>query len=118
MVVVKPLFKSFRHAGRGLLLASRGRNMRIMLIGAIAVIVVAALCDVTSAHWAILALCIGMVLTAEAVNTAVERLMDHIEPRYDDNVRDIKDLAAGAVLLLSGVAAVVGAIVLWPYLAP
>jgi len=118
MVVVIPLLKSFRHAGRGLLLASRDRNMRIMLVGAITVIVVAALCSVSSVHWAILVLCIGVVLTAEAVNTAIERLVDHIEPRYDDNVRDIKDLAAGAVLLISAVAAIVGGVVLWPYLAP
>ena len=68
-------------------------------------------------HWTILALCIGTVLTAETMNSAIERLMDRIEPRYDQPVRDIKDLAAGAVLLISGVAAIVGAIVLWPYLA-
>ena len=118
MVVVTSLLRSFRCAGRGVLLACRGRNMRIMVGAAIAVIVVAALCGVSRTHWAILVLCIGVVLSAEAMNSAIERCIDQIERRYDRDVRDIKDLAAGAVLLISGVAAIVGGVVLWPYLAP
>jgi diacylglycerol kinase len=118
MVAVTSLLRSFRCAGRGIVLACRDRNMRIMLGAAIAVIVVAALCSVSSLHWAILVLCIGVVLSAEAMNSAVERCIDQIELRYDREVRDIKDLAAGAVLLISVVAAIVGGVVLWPYLAP
>jgi diacylglycerol kinase len=117
MVTVTMLLRSFRNAGRGIALSLRGRNMRIMIVVAIAVVAAAALCEVSGTSWAILLACIGVVLSAETMNSAMERCMDHIEPGYDDAVRDIKDLAAGAVLLVSGIAAIVGGIVLWPYVA-
>ena len=107
---------SFRHAGRGLRLAARDRNLRIMLLGGIAVVALAGAYDVSTASWAILLLCIGVVLVAEVINTAIERLADHVQPEHDSNIRDVKDLAPGAALVSCVAAAAVGAIVLWPYI--
>jgi diacylglycerol kinase (ATP) len=107
--------KSFRFAGRGIVLAGRGRNFRVMLAVALVVAVAAIALDVSRTSWAILLVCIAGVLAGETVNTAIEVAADRIESEHDPNIRDVKDLAAGAVLLGAGLAALIGVIVFWPY---
>lgn len=109
------LTKSFGCAVRGIGLAIRHRNLQIMLVFGVAVVILAVAYDVSGASWAILLLCIGAVLGAEILNTSIEILADRVEASFDRDIRDTKDLAAGAVLLVSVVAAVTGIIVLWPY---
>ena len=60
---------------------------------------------------------IAMVLTAELVNTAFEHLCDVVQPELHASVKAAKDVAAGAVLVTSIAAAVIGVMVFWPYLA-
>jgi len=107
--------RSFRWAGRGLTLASRGRNFRIMLGCALGVVALGSVLNVSGPSWAILLVCIAGVLGGEIMNTAIERIADRIESRWDQGIGDIKDLAAGAVLLGAALAAIVGLIVFWPY---
>jgi diacylglycerol kinase len=106
---------SFRCAARGVGLASRQRNLRIMLGVAVLVLALATIYDVSGTSWAILLICIGFVLGAEVINTSIEKLADRVEASPDDDIRDVKDTAAAAVLLVSILAAVTGIIVLWPY---
>jgi diacylglycerol kinase (ATP) len=61
-------------------------------------------------------LAIAIVWTAEALNTALEFLADVASPEFHPLVRDAKDVAAGAVLLTSVAAVVIGAIVFWPHI--
>lgn len=63
---------------------------------------------------AILAVVIGGVLALELINTAIERIVDVIFQKYDDQAKIIKDAAAGAVLVFSITAVVVGAIIFVP----
>jgi len=107
--------RGFRHAARGVGLAARDRNLRVMLAAAALVVVLAFAYEVSSGAWAALLVCIGVVLGAEVVNTAIECLADRVQPEQEPAIRDVKDLAAGAVLVLSVTAAVVGVVVLWPY---
>jgi len=58
--------------------------------------------------WAIMALTIGLVVTCELLNTAIEALADHLHPQRHEGIRITKDVAAGAVLVASGSAIVVG----------
>lgn len=51
--------------------------------------------------WAIITLCIAVVLTAEMFNTALEHLIDHIHPDRHTAIGIAKDCAAGAVLISS-----------------
>lgn len=53
------------------------------------------------AGWLAVAICIGMVLAFEALNTAIEALVDLVSPEYHDLAKRAKDCAAGAVLLAS-----------------
>lgn len=109
------LAKSFRCAGRGVWLAGQGRNLRIMLGVFLAAIVLAAAYDVSATHWAVLLICGGVVLSGEMLNTSIEALADYLQQEYDEDIRTIKDLAAGAVLVAAGLAGTVGVIVFWPY---
>ena len=61
-------------------------------------------------------LCIGMVLSAEAMNTAVELLADALHPDRDERIRVVKDLAAGAVLITAIASVVVAILVVWKHL--
>lgn len=61
-------------------------------------------------------ICIGVVIAAEAMNTSIEKLCDHISPEKNENIGRVKDLASGAVLIVSVAAAVVGIIIFLPKL--
>jgi diacylglycerol kinase (ATP) len=62
-------------------------------------------------------LAIAIVLIAEAINTAFEHLCDVVQPELNASVKAAKDVAAGAVLISSIAAAIIGIMVFWPYVA-
>jgi diacylglycerol kinase (ATP) len=72
---------------------------------------------VSAADWCWIVLAISIVWTAETLNTAFEFLADAASPEFHPLVRDAKDVAAGAVLITATAAAVIGAIIFWPYVA-
>ena len=108
---------AFIYAGRGIIdLFRHTPNARIHLAAASVVIATAAYVEVSRAEWYWLIACIGAVLVAEAFNTAIEYLTDLVSPDYHPLAGKTKDVAAGAVLLAAITAAVIGAIILGPYL--
>ena len=106
---------SFRCAARGVWLAAQARNLRIMLGVFLGVIVLATVYDVSATRLAVLLLCGSVVLATEVLNSSIEALADYVQAEYEEDIRTVKDLAAGAVLLAAGLAGVVGVIVFWPY---
>lgn len=110
-------WKSFVNAFKGLACAVRDEgHMRVHVIAALAVVAAAAFFRVTAVEWSILVLCIGLVIAAEVFNSAIERLADVAQPHHDERIRLVKDMAAGAVLVLAVGAAVVGLVIFIPYL--
>lgn len=71
---------------------------------------------ISTTEWCIVLLCFGMVLSAEAFNTAIERLVNLVSPDFHPIAGDVKDVAAGAVLICAIVAAIIGCIIFLPYL--
>lgn len=65
-------------------------------------------------EWIAVCMCIGMVLSAEAVNSSIEALADLVSPEYNEAIKKTKDLAAGAVLILAITAAIIGLIIFIP----
>ncbi len=63
----------------------------------------------------ILMVCFG-VLVAEIFNTAIEKICDIIQPEFDKRISFIKDIAAGAVILMAVLSGVVGILVYWKYI--
>ncbi|WP_417428871.1 diacylglycerol kinase [Halpernia sp.] len=58
----------------------------------------------------------AFVLVTEIINTTIEKLCDFVEPSFNKKIGIIKDISAGAVLLSTIFAIVIGAIIYWPYL--
>jgi len=110
------LIRSFGYAFRGIWYSLHGRNMLIHLAATLVVIGLAVAYSVTGVHAVVLVISVVVVLGFEAMNTAVEKTCDLIEklhglPRPDYRIQVIKDLAAGAVLLVAMGAAASGWIV-------
>lgn len=109
--------KSFVHAGRGLaLFLKTTHNAWIELLILLVVVIFGIYFEITTIEWALVILVAGLVLAAEAFNTAIEIDMDLTSPDEHPRARDTKDVAAAAVLIASLVAATVGLLIFWPYL--
>lgn len=103
------VIKSFGWAMNGLRTVWREElSFRIELtIGAI-LVVGAAILRFSIIEWIVLLGCIGAVLSAEIVNTAVEDLCDRIEPSFDPVIGKIKDTMAGFVLFIVVITSAIG----------
>lgn len=106
---------AFGYAGRGIVLLLREAHGRIHAAATVIVILLGIWLGISATDWALLLICISLVLVAEAINTALERLVDIVSPQWHLLARDAKDLAAGSVLLASIGATAVGAIVFLQY---
>jgi len=72
--------------------------------------------DINTTEWMFQIFAIGLVLTAESLNTAIEAICDFIQPNYDKKIGLIKDIAAGAVTFAAFTAIIIGAIIYLPKL--
>lgn len=112
------LKRSFGNAFAGLCAVWRTqRNARIEVGISLAVIAMGLLLRIGVLEWAVLVLTIGLVLTAECLNTVVEAVVDLASPGYHDLAKLAKDASAGAVLLLSIFSVIIGLLILGPPLA-
>lgn len=108
---------SFIHAGRGIAVFVRStHNAWIQLLILVIAIVLAWHFRITRIEWMMLVLAAGLVLCAEAFNTAIEIDIDLTSPTRNPLARDTKDVAAGAVLIAAVTASAIGAIIFLPYL--
>lgn len=89
-------------------------NMRVHSFIMIIVLLLGFVFSVSNIEWVLLLLTIGLVITAEVFNTAVEHMLDYLAPEIHPAVGAIKDLTAGAVLVTSIVALLVGVIIFLP----
>ncbi len=111
------LLASFRYATAGLrYLIRTQRNARVQAGIALVAVALAALLHISRVEWAILTLLIALVLTLEALNTAIEATVDLVTSDYHPLAKIAKDLAAGAVWLMALASAVIGAIIFLPRL--
>lgn len=62
----------------------------------ILVVLAGFLFKITNVEWLAVVFAIGLVLAGEAINSAIERLSDVVQPERDDRIRDVKDISAGA----------------------
>ncbi|MEI7981001.1 MAG: diacylglycerol kinase family protein [Bacteroidota bacterium] len=109
--------KSFAFAWRGLTEIIRSQyNFRIHIAVAMIVILLGFTTCVSYHEWLAIIIVIGFVLFAEAINTALEYLVDLISPEYHELAGKVKDIAAGAVLIAVIIAVMVGLIIFIPKL--
>src|SRR5688572_10365929 len=114
---MKSFLKSFQFAARGLRMAfADERNLRIHTGVALTVIVAGIYFQITTQEWCILILCIGIVFGFELLNSAIENLTDLVSPQYQPLAGKVKDISAGAVLIVSVMALVIGLLIFCKYL--
>jgi diacylglycerol kinase (ATP) len=110
--------RSFSHAGRGVALFIKTTQNAWIHIGVFVVVVAAGIFfEITRIEWLFIIIVSGFVFTAEAINTAIEIDINLTSPEYHPYARDTKDVSAGAVLISSVVALLVGIIIFFPYVA-
>ena len=107
--------KSFSNALRGIAFLFKSQsNARIELIIACIVIIAGFIFRISNTEWITILLCIAMVLSLEGINTSIEIFADKLHPDFDMEIGKAKDVAAGAVLIASIVAAIIGFIIFAP----
>lgn len=107
--------QSFRCALRGVCeVFETQRNARIHAGCALAAVLAAIALDFDPASWAILVVIIGLVLVAEAFNTAMEAAVDLASPDLHPLARRAKDTAAGGVLIAAAISVVGGLLLFGP----
>jgi diacylglycerol kinase (ATP) len=107
--------RSFVYAARGVRLMLSDHNAWIHLLATIVVVTGGVFFGLDRYEWMAVVFAIVAVWTAEALNTAFERLCDVASPDFHPLVEQAKDVAAGAVLIAAAGAAAVGGVVFLPH---
>ena len=107
---------SFKFAFNGLVIALKEEfNFRVHVVLAALAIFLGVYFDLNTSEWLFVVAAIGLVITAELFNTALEELCDMLNPIHDPHVAKIKDLSASAVLTASFAALIIGLTVFLPH---
>ena len=72
--------------------------------------------DITATEWMFQFVAIGMVMTAEGLNTAIEAIADFVHPDFHSRIGHIKDVAAGAVFVSAIIAIIIAGFIYFPYI--
>jgi diacylglycerol kinase len=108
---------SFKYAINGLLWAVKSQgNLQFHLFALIAVLLSGVYFKISTNEWLVVLVCVGMVISAEIFNSAIEEMVNFISPNFHQKAGLIKDLAAAAVLITALIAAICGIIIFIPKL--
>ena len=111
----KSFIDSFSHAYEGIISALyKERNMHVHMVMAVLVIAAGVIFKISYAEWLTCMIFIALVITAELINTSIEAVVDMITTKENDFAKVAKDTSAGAVLVVSLMAAFVGLIIFIP----
>lgn len=114
---IRQWLRSANFAIEGILHAAKTqRHVRYHYFTAAAVLLLSYILGVSRIEFLIIALSVIAVLLAEMFNTAIEAIVDILSPEHSEKARVAKDIAAGAVLVTAFGVAVIGYIILFPYL--
>lgn len=109
--------QSFKYAFNGIKEAFDQRNIKIQFVCGIFIVIAGVLFNINNSEWISLVIVIFSVIAAELFNTAIEETCncqrDHLGASYE-STRVTRDIAAGAVLITSICAFIVGAIIFLP----
>ena len=113
----KRLIKSFGYAFNGIRrMIVQEQNAKIHLLAILIVAITGFYFHLSATEWMVIVVVSGGVLTAEAINTSIETLSNTISPTYNQKIKQVKDFAAGAVLVATLTSIIVGLIVFLPKL--
>lgn len=114
---MKRFIRSFIYAIRGIRSAVADQpNLKILIGVALVVIGAGFYFHITSVEWCLVILCIGLVVGLEMINSAIESLVDLVTKVRMPLAGRVKDIAAGAVLVVAIASLVVGIIIFRKYI--
>lgn len=95
---------------------TRDRNGQIQMVIGITAILIGFTVSLSSFQWLLVLFCIGLVISLEMINSAIERYCDLVTTDFHPGIKIIKDVAAGAVLVASITSLIIGLIIFIPAL--
>lgn len=105
-------WRSFGFAVQGFrFVLTTERNIKVMLAGAVAALIVGCIVSLTPLQWGLILLCCGVVLCAELFNTALETVIDLVSPEYHPLAGRAKDISAAAVWILCVFVSLIGLVI-------
>lgn len=108
---------SFKYAFNGIWSAFKEEpNLKIHFLIAILVLIAGWYFQITDGEWTVLVISIGLVISVELTNTAIEAVVDSFTSQDHPGARLAKDISAGAVLVISLMALSVGVFVFLPHI--
>jgi undecaprenol kinase/diacylglycerol kinase (ATP) len=108
-------FHSFKYAFNGLIILIREEhNARIHLIAAVLAIILGFVLEISLTEWISIIFAIGLVVSLEIINSAIENIADFISPENNKQIKRIKDLAAAGVLVGAIASVCIGLIIFLP----
>jgi len=105
---------AIRNAMRGVGFMFSELSIRFLAAGTLATLAAGAYFSISALEWCAALLALSLIWAAEGMNTALERLTDLVSPGFHPLAGMAKDIAAGAVLLASVAAVVIGVIIFGP----
>jgi diacylglycerol kinase len=109
--------KGFVFACNGLAKAIRTeRNLKVHMGISILVCMLGFAVQLSTIEWCLIIACMGLVMGAELMNSAIEKLVDMVSPGFDARAGLVKDIAAGAVLVCAITSAIIGLFIFIPKL--
>ncbi len=107
--------KAVKFAVKGFwILITTEKSIITEVIIGIIMTVIGFLMNISTTEWLFQILAIGIVLVAESVNTAIEKIADFIHPDYHKKIGHIKDISAGAAFFAAIFAVIIGLIIYIP----
>ncbi|MFY7846093.1 diacylglycerol kinase family protein [Chryseobacterium gambrini] len=111
-----PVHKSLRNAFRGVfLMMKHERNFQLEFAAFLVNLFLIFYLKLSSTDTILILMVSFGVLTTEILNTAIEKICDFIHPDFDKRIGFIKDISAGAVVLMAILSVIVGVMVYWKY---
>lgn len=107
--------KSFGYAWRGMrYVVAHETHAQLHLLSTLVVTVVGLYVQLSTLEWCAVIGCCGVVIAFELVNTAIEKWIDHVHPQQHPTAGLVKDIMAGAVLVVSIAAFCIGLLIFFP----
>ena len=112
---IKPLYNTISYAIEGIISTMKEeRNMTIHILMMFLVITAGIIFHISYLEWIICLILCGLILTLELINTAIENVVDLVTVENNKKAKIAKDSAAGAVLIMSIFASIIGLIIFLP----
>lgn len=93
---------------------SNERNGQIQAVFGLAAILLGFILSITAFQWLLVLFCIGLVISLEMINSAIEKFCDLVTTDFHPGIKIIKDVAAGSVLVASLFSLITGLVIFIP----